>query len=176
MPEIDWLTSVKAGVEQRDVTMESLLYARTIQLSSRTPTPASAGATTTVAVAQSVIAGIVNANSGINDVPFFDTGDLGFGGGIKFWNDNGDATYDATIAASGLTMDPYGPNSNPGTNGTFQNYLDTWSVEEKTLAGYVQAAFEFDNAFVPVSALAGCALLRHEHARPRDSTGCSKAR
>ena len=89
-PELDWLTSVKAGVEKRDVTMESLLFARTIQLSSRTPTPASAGATTTVAVAQSVIAGIVDGNSGINDVPFFDTGDLGFNGGIKYWNDNGD--------------------------------------------------------------------------------------
>jgi iron complex outermembrane receptor protein len=154
-PEIDWLPSIKAGIEQRTVTMESLLHARTIQLSSRTPTPASAGATTTVAVAQSVIAGIVDNNSGINDVPFFDTGDLGFGGGIKFWNDNGDPTYEATIAASGLTMDPYGANSNPNTNGTFQNYLDTWSVEEETLAGYLQASFVFDNSVVPVSALLG---------------------
>jgi iron complex outermembrane receptor protein len=154
-PELDWLTSVKAGVEKRDVTMESLLYARTIQLSSRTPTPASSGATTTVAVAQSVIAGIVNNNSGTNDVPFFDTGDLGFDGGIKYWNDNGDATYAATVAASGLPLDPYGANANPGTNGTFQNYLDTWSVEEETLAGYLQASFAFDNEVVPVSALLG---------------------
>src|SRR5687768_16196260 len=130
--------------------MESLLFQRTIQLSSRTPTPASTGATTTVAVPQSVIAGIVNSNSGVNDVPFFDTGDLGFSGGIRQWNDNGDATYEATIAASGLTMDPYGGvNSNVGTNGTFQNYLDTWSVEEETLAGYLQAAFSFDNSLVP---------------------------
>lgn len=154
-PELDWLTSVKAGVEKRDVTMESLLYARTIQVSSRTPTPASTGATTTVAVAQSVIAGIVNDNSGVNEVPFFETGDLGFNGGIKHWNDNGDATYEATIAASGLTMDPYGANSNPGTNGTFQNYLDTWSVQEETLAGYLQASFAWDNSVVPVSALLG---------------------
>ena len=88
-------------------------------------------------------------------MPFFDTGDLGFGGGIKFWNDNGDPTYEATIAASGLTMDPYGANANPGTNGTFQNYLDTWSVEEETLAGYLQASFVFDNSVVPVSALLG---------------------
>ncbi len=154
-PEIDWLTSVKAGVEQRDVTMESLLFSRTIQLTSRTPPPASAGATTTVSVAQSVIAGIVNNNSGVNDVPFFDTGDLGFPAGIQYWNDNGDATYQATIAASGLTMDPYGPNANANTLGTFQNYLDTWSVEEKTLAGYLQAAFSFDNDVVPISALVG---------------------
>jgi iron complex outermembrane receptor protein len=155
LPEIDWLASIKAGVEKRDVTMESLLFARTIQISSRTPTPASSGATTTVAVPQSVIAGIVNANSGTNDVPFFDTGDLGFGGGIKYWNDNGDATYEATIAASGLALDPYGANANPGTNGTFQNYLDTWAVEEETLAGYLQAEFKFDNDVIPVGALLG---------------------
>ena len=155
-PEISWLTSIKAGVEQRELTAESVLFARTIQISSRTPTPASSGATTTVAVSQGTIAGIVNDNSGVNRVPFFDTGDLGFGGGIKYWNDNGDATYDATIAASGLTMDPYGAvNANPNTAGTFQNLLDTWSVEEKTLAGYVQAAFTFDNAVVPISALVG---------------------
>jgi len=154
-PELEWLPSIKGGIEKRTLTMESLLHARTIQLSSRTPTPASSGATTTVAVAQPVIANIVNTYSGTNDTPFFDTGDLGFNGGIKFWNDNGDATYQATIAASGLTMDPYGTNTNAGTNGTFQNYLDTWSVEEETLAGYLQASFEFDNSFVPVSALLG---------------------
>ena len=159
-PELDWLTSIKTGVEKRKVTMESLLFSRTINLSSRVngtgqPLPVSGGAVTTVGVAQSVMADIVNVNSGLNDVPFFDTGDLGFPGGIKFWNDNGDATYDATIAASGLTMDPYGANPNTNTLGTFQNYLDTWAVEEETLAGYLQAAFAFDNDFVPVSALVG---------------------
>ncbi len=154
-PELPWVKAIKAGYEQRELTMESLLHARTIQISSRTPTPASAGATTTVAVAQSVIAGIVNNNSGTNSVPFFDTGDLGFSGGIRYWNDNGDATYDATIAASGLTMDPYGANANAGTNGTFQNWLDTWSVEEKTKAGYLQATFGWEDLAVPVHATVG---------------------
>jgi iron complex outermembrane receptor protein len=154
-PEIDWITSIKAGYEQRDLTMESLLFARTIQLSSRTPTPASSGATTTVATTQATIANIVNSNSGVNPVPFFDTGDLGFGGGIRQWNDNGNATYEATIAASGLTMDPYGANTNAGTNGTFQNYLDTWSVEEKTKAGYLQATFGWDELPVPIHTTVG---------------------
>jgi iron complex outermembrane recepter protein len=153
-PEISWLPSIKAGIEQRDLTMESLLYSRTINLTSRT-LPTSAGAVTWVPVAQPVIAGIVNDNSGVNGVPFFDTGDLGFPSGIQYWNDNGDATYDATVAASGLTMDPYGPNANPNTGGTFQNWLDTWSVSEKTLAGYLQAAFSFDNEVVPITVLAG---------------------
>lgn len=154
-PEISWIRSIKAGYEQRDLTMESLLFARTIQISARTPTPASAGATTTIAVPQATIAGIVNGNSGVNSVPFFETGDLGFGGGIRRWNDNGDATYEATIAASGLTMDPYGANANPGTNGTFQNYLDTWSVEEKTKAGYLQATFAWEELAVPMHATVG---------------------
>ena len=155
-PEADWITSIKGGVEQRKLTMESLLFSRTVQLSSRTPTPTSTGATTFVAVPQSVIAGIIDANSGVNSVPFFDTGDLGFPIGIRYWNDNRDPTYEATIAASGLAVDPYGGvNTNPDTAGTFQNLLDTWSVEEKTLAGYLQAAFKFDNSLVPISALVG---------------------
>jgi iron complex outermembrane receptor protein len=155
-PEVSWLSSLKAGVEHRDNSAESLLFSRTIQISSRTPTPASAGATTTVAVPQATIANIVNSNSGTNSVPFFDTGDLGFPGGIKFWNDNGNATYQATIAASGLAMDPYNSvNLNPNTAGTFQNLLDTWAVEETTLAGYLQATFNFENSVVPITALLG---------------------
>jgi len=154
-PEAEWLTSIKAGVERRELTMESLLFSRTVTLSSRTPPGTSSGATTIVPVAQSVIAGIINNNSGVNDVPFFDTGDLGFPGGIKYWNDNGDATFAETVAASGVSVDPYGPNANPNTLGTFQNFLDTWSVEEKTLAGYLQAAFSFDNSVVPITALLG---------------------
>ena len=77
------------------------------------------------------------------------------------------------IAASGLTMDPYGPNSNPNTGGTFQNYLDTWSVEEETLAGYLQAAFVFDNAVVPISALLGVRYFDTNTCR-RATTGCNR--
>ena len=153
-PEISWLTSIKGGIEKRELEMESLLYSRTINLTSRA-LPTSAGAVTWVAATQPAIAGIVNDNSGVNSVPFFETGDLGFPGGIKYWNDNGDATFDATVAASGLTMDPYGPNSNPNTGGTFQNWLDTWAVNEETLAGYLQAGFSFDNDVVPITALLG---------------------
>ena len=32
---------------------------------------------------------------------------------------------------------------------------DTWAVQEETLAGYLQAGFNFDNSVVPVSALLG---------------------
>ncbi|HEY5809548.1 MAG TPA: TonB-dependent receptor, partial [Povalibacter sp.] len=154
-PDSNWLTSLKTGVRFSDLTMDSILYQRTIQLSSRTPLPASSGATTTVAASQAGIQSVIDGNSGVNSVKFFDTGDLGFGGGIRYWNDNGDDTYNATVAASGLTLDPYGVNPNPNTNGTFQNYLDTWSVEEKTGGAYVQGSFAFEDLAVPISGTIG---------------------
>ncbi|MBB6095477.1 TonB-dependent receptor [Povalibacter uvarum] len=155
-PDLAWMPSVKAGYRHSDLTMDSILYQRTIQLSSRTPLPASSGGTRTIAASQATIAGIIDANSGVNSIQFFETGDLGFGGGVRYWNDNGDATYDATVAASGVPggLDPYGVNTNPNTNGTFQNYLDTWSVDEKTNAAYLQASFEFELG-VPVSTTLG---------------------
>lgn len=160
-PESSWLTSVKTGFERRDVTMDSILFQRTVTISSRPPAtgqtvpqPGNSGANTTIGVAQSTIQGIIDANSGLNDVAFFRTGDLGFGGGVGYWNDNGDATYNATIAAAGIPVDPYAANANPRRNGTFQAYLDTWSVEEQTNAAFVQGSFKFDSA-VPVSGTVG---------------------
>lgn len=157
LPQSSWFTSLKGGMDVRELTMDSLLFSRTIQLTSRTPLPnnANAGATTTVSVPQSVIQNIIDANSGMNDIAFFKTGELGFDGGVRFWNDNRDATYNATIAASGLTLDPYGPNPNPLTNGTSQNYLDTWAVEEKTRAAYVQGSFGFEELPVPIKGALG---------------------
>lgn len=152
-----WLTSVKTGADVRTLTMDSLLYQRTIELTSRTPTPASAGARTTLAAPQSTIEAIVNDFSGVNDIQFYDTGDLGFGGGVRFWNDNGDETYNATVQTSGIPggLDPYAANPNPNTGGTFQNYLDTWEVEEETQAAYLQASFSFADLAVPVSGTLG---------------------
>jgi TonB-dependent receptor len=157
LPEGSWLTSVKTGVDVRTLTMDSLLYQRTIELTSLATRPASAAGRTTLIVPQATIESIVNDFSGVNDIAFFDTGDLGFGGGVRFWNDNGDETYDATVEASGIAggLDPYGVNANPGTNGTFQNYLDTWEVEEKTNAAYVQASFNFADLAVPISGTLG---------------------
>ncbi|HEY5760832.1 MAG TPA: TonB-dependent receptor, partial [Steroidobacter sp.] len=153
--EDSWLTSIKTGVDVRELTMDSILFQRTIQLTSRTGI-ASSGATITVPVAQSVIQDIINSNSGANDVRFFATGDMGFGGGIRYWNDNGDATYNATIAASGLGgIDPYARNPNAGTNNSFQNFLDTWEVEEKTNAAYLQGSFKFEELAIPISGTLG---------------------
>jgi iron complex outermembrane recepter protein len=152
-PAIDWLTSLKAGAEYRRLNMDSIFFQRTITLSARGGS--SGNANTVVAVPQSTIQAIIDANSGVNDIEFFPVGDLGFDNGISHWNDNGYDTYNATIAASGLTLDPYGPNANPNTNGTFQNYLDTWAVEEKTKGAYVQGSFRFGDLRVPISGTAG---------------------
>jgi iron complex outermembrane recepter protein len=157
LPEGSWLTSIKSGVDVRTLTMDSLLFQRTIELTARANAPASAAGRTTLPAPQSTIEAIVNDFSGVNDIQFFDTGDLGFGSGVRFWNDNGDETYDATVAASGIAggLDPYGTNPNPNTGGTFQNYLDTWEVEEKTNATYLQASFNFADLAVPVSGTIG---------------------
>src|SRR5262249_27258429 len=54
VPESNWLSSIKTGVEVRDLNMDSIFFQRTIQLSSRAAS-GNAGATTTVAVPQSTI-------------------------------------------------------------------------------------------------------------------------
>ena len=155
-PDSDWLTSIKTGMEVRELTMDSVLFQRTIQLTSRAAPPASAASTITVPVAASVIQNIINDNSGVNDVRFFATGDIGFGGGVRHWNDNNDATYNATIAASGLgSIDPQAFNPNADTNNSYQNYLDSWDVEEKTKAAYLQGSFKFDELAVPISGTIG---------------------
>lgn len=154
LPDSSWLTSIKSGVEVRELTMDSILFQRTVQLTSRSGI-SSSGSTISVNVPQSVIQDIINSNSGANDVRFFETGDLGFGG-IRYWNDNGDPTYDATIVASGLgNIDPYAFNPNIETNNSFQNYLDTWEVEEKTNAAYVQGSFKLDGLAIPISGTLG---------------------
>jgi len=155
-PDSNWITSLKTGARFNELTMDSILYQRTIQLSSRAAS-SSAGNTTTVATPQATIQNIIDENSGVNRVQFFETGDLGFGGGIRFWNDNNDDTYNATVAASGIAggLDPYAANPNANTNGTYQNYLDTWSVEEKTKSAYVQGSFAFNDIAVPISGTLG---------------------
>ncbi|MET0533237.1 MAG: TonB-dependent receptor [Steroidobacter sp.] len=155
-PESAWLTSIKTGVDVRELTMDSLLYQRTIQITSRAPAAnLNTGATTTIFVPQSTIQNIVNGSSGVNDVRFFDTSGLGFDS-VRYWNDNGDATFDSTIAASGLgSIDPYARNPNARTNNSYQNFLDTWEVEEKTRAAYVQGSFKFEELPVPIGGTLG---------------------
>ena len=96
------------------------------------------------------------------------------------------ASSSGTTTATRLTRRPSPPaaspwirtdaNANPGTNGTFQNYLDTWSVEEETLAGYLQASFVLRQFRRAGERIARCALLRHEHAVGGLQPGAARAR
>lgn len=162
-PDISWLTSIKVGVQGRQFSTDQVYYQRTTRLNCRND--ASSGAIVAVATSCANLSNIVDINSTINDISFFKTGDLGYSGGIRHWNDNTMGTYAATLATAGTTDDVYGVNPNPGTaqtaggRGSFQNFLDTWSVEEKTKSGYAQANFDFANFVVPVTGTLGVRVI-----------------
>jgi iron complex outermembrane receptor protein len=162
-PSISWLTSLKAGVQARQFKTDQVLFQRTTRLTCRGDT--SSAAAVAVNVPCATISGIIDTNSVTNDIPFFKTGDLGYSGGVRYWNDNTMATYNATLAASGLTNDVHAVNPNPNTaqtaggSGSFQAFLDTWSVEEKTKSAYAQANFDFSSLPVPITGTLGVRVV-----------------
>jgi TonB-dependent receptor len=164
-PDSSWLTSIKVGAQGRQFQTDQILYQRTTRLSCRDTVASSANAVSVVLAPCATIAGIVDANSVTNPIEFFKTGDLGYSGGIRHWNDNTMATYQATLAAAGKVNDVYAVNPNPNTAqkfgdpGTYQAFLDTWSVEEKTNSGYVQANFDFSSLPVPISGTLGVRVV-----------------
>lgn len=155
-----WITHVKFGVARTDVSNESVLYQRTIRLANRPSQPASAGATNVYLVPAATLQSIVNVNSTVNDIPFFKTGDLGYSDGVRQWVNNTYATYWSTVAASGATMDVHATNPNANTMGSYQNFLDTWTVEETTNAAYLQLGFRFDDSLpFPIDGVIGGRLI-----------------
>jgi len=170
-PDVSWLTSIKAGIQGRQFETNQILYQRTTRLSCRPGDFVSSrnpSAIVAVNAPCSTLEQIVNTNSTTNSIPFFQTGDLGYSGGIRQWNDNTMATYAATLASAGLVNDIYGVNPNINTaqtyggTGSFQNFLDTWSVEEKTKSAYVQANFDFHELPVPISGTLGVRVVDTE--------------
>ncbi|MFT4089715.1 MAG: TonB-dependent receptor [Asticcacaulis sp.] len=143
-PDSIWVRSVKAGFEVRKTTNDSVLYQRTTRLADRPNMPTSGNQVIVYNVSAATMQNIVNTTASVNSVPFFDTGDLGFSGGIREWNSLNMDTYNAILAAAGVTdgNSPYVTNTNPNKNGSYQNYLDTWGIEEKTKAAYIQMDFE----------------------------------
>ena len=123
-----FLTALKAGVQVRRLTADSRFYTSDNIIN---------GITDPSQLPR--IQQIVNNNATLGDVKFFKTGTLGFNPSIPYWLNLGDDV----VNAIGL-VDPY---NNP-------SYLETWKVVDKNLAGYVQAAFEFDIG-IPVSGVAG---------------------
>jgi iron complex outermembrane receptor protein len=162
-PEAMPWAKMKVGAQRHEYKTDQIFYQKTVRLNCRTST-ADQTSTTNVVVANvpcATIEGIVNTNSVTNPLEFFSTGDLGFPGGIKYWNDNTYDTLNATLAAAGAAnplgsnLDPYVANTNPGTNGTFVAYLDNWSVEEKTNAYYAQFEWSFPELRMPLSGNVG---------------------
>ncbi len=140
-----WLTSVKIGVQKRDLKVTSRLFdanrtyngyvAGTPGFGNITQNSFATGSAQTVvqstgtnAAILNQIQSIVGPNATLGDHDFFNTGDLGFNG-ITRWLNLG--THVANAAG---IPDPF---VNPVP-------ADTWGVTDKNLAAYVSAAFEVE--------------------------------
>jgi len=152
----DWLT-VKVGAQKHKYTIDQILRQKTVRLTCRTADPASANNIVAAVVPCGTIEGIIDTYSTTNDIGFYKTGDLGFDNSVRFWNDNGNATIDAALAAAGAVnplagnLDVNVGNTNPNTNGTFIAYLDNWTVEEETTGAFTQFDFRFADLKMPIS-------------------------
>jgi TonB-dependent receptor len=147
-----WL-NLKAGFQRHEYEVDQLAWSKTVRLTCKGDT--SSGATIAVAVPCSTITGIIDANSTINPIAFYKTGDLGFTNNTRYWIDNTNATVAATLAAAGMTLNQFVFNPNPKTNNTFVAYTSNWSVSEKTNSGYLQAEFAFPELHMPVAGTIG---------------------
>lgn len=148
------LTSIKAGVEKRDLTSSSTFNNSVYTLNGITgqTTRTQSGVTGTQIVSTSTpaavlqqIQGLLADHAGVTDGNFFKTGDLGFSN-IDRWLSLGPDLADAVGVPN-----PYGSNSP----------LDTYRVKEKNLAGYVQSALHADVG-VDISAILGARLVHTE--------------
>ncbi len=154
-----WVTSIKGGFEGHDTKVAQSQYSRVTTIVDNTyPSPPSSSNTTIVyKVAPGVIPGIVDKYSGTNPNAFFTGGDLGYTNGILFWNNNSQAVIDATLAAAGVTDNNsvFAPNPNANTGGSYQQWTANFTIDERTTAYYIQAAFAFPVMGVPVSGVIG---------------------
>ncbi|MDO6412879.1 TonB-dependent receptor [Sphingomonas sp. BIUV-7] len=155
-----FLTSIRFGVQKRDVDVTSKLYDGTKTYNGYVAgTPGQGNVTlanyaTGSSVAQVVSTGsnaailqqiqnIVQPNFDLGDHNFFNTGSLGFDGYQRFLNLGMD------VANAAGVPDPFG-NLNP---------TDTWGVYEKNIAGYVSTAFAFEPAGIKVSGVLGARVI-----------------
>jgi TonB-dependent receptor len=146
---IDWLT-LKGGVYTHDYKVDQASWGKRTTLTCRGT--AASGNRLVDNVPCSSISGILSSTGTTNPIPFFNTGHLGFNDEIRTWLDLTQNTVRAVEAASGVNIYDVGtPNPNPGTGGTFLNYLANWSVGEDTLDGYGELLFDFSDWRFPVS-------------------------
>ena len=142
-PDGGFLTSIKAGVEKRDLSSDSKLFSVTRVLNGFNGTTTVSDtailtgrrdvvqSTTTPAILTQQLQDIVRQNATLGDHDFFRTGTLGFAG-IQRWLNLG-----MDVANAVGIPDPF---DSPLP-------LDSWKVTDKNLAGYLQATFAFDLGF-----------------------------
>lgn len=157
---LSWL-QLKAGIQQHNYKTDQVLRQKTVRLTCRPADATSAANVVAAVVPCATIEGIIDATSKTNPLEFFSTGDLGYSNGLRYWNDNTNATIAAALAAAGAVnplagnLDPFATNTNPNTQGTFISYLDNWSVEEKTTGYFTQVQFNFPDLALPLSGNVG---------------------
>ncbi|PZU07559.1 TonB-dependent receptor [Sphingomonas sp.] len=151
-----WLTSIRFGVQKRDVDVKSRYYDTTVTYNGYVAsTPGFGNITrsnysTGSSVAQVIgtgtnaailnqIQGILAGNYDLGDHDFFNTGNLGFNGYSRWLN------LGMKVANAADVPDPF---TNPVPS-------DTWTVTEKNLAAYVSASFKFEIGGVDLSGVAG---------------------
>ena len=153
---MDWL-KIKVGAQQHNYDTDQILRQKTVRLTCRTADPNSANNIVVARVPCNNIEQIINTYSDTNPLAFYSTGDLGFDNGIRYWNDNTDATIDAALAQAGQAnplagnLDVNAVNTNANTLGTFIAYLDNWSVTEKTRGYFTQFDFAWNDLAMPIS-------------------------
>ncbi|WIW90706.1 TonB-dependent receptor (plasmid) [Sphingobium sp. V4] len=142
-PDGGVITSLKVGGQYRDLTVKSKFFNRSTVLNGVGNPAVQAQINNAVGLA------------GLGTAPFFDTGDLGFSDGYAGWLNMNQAVADAI----GIP-DPFAAGGCPANaGGTCQVFTDTWEVGERNLAGFGQAAFEFDVGAVPVSGVIGARVV-----------------
>lgn len=126
-------SSFKIGGQYRDLDVSSLFYNTSTVLNGFN----NAGV-------QSRIQSIISQYATVGSAPFFNTGNLGFDDGYYGW-----LNMTQGVADSVGVPNPF--NS--------QVFTDTWDVGERNIAGFAQAAFDFDVGAIPVTGVLGARVV-----------------
>jgi iron complex outermembrane receptor protein len=156
--DLDWLSSVKIGVDLQETSLLAGAYSRMLTLTSN-PALASAGGITVIQTNQSSLSGLVDTYGSTNQNPFAHDGDVGYEGGIRFWNELGLPVYRATLTTGGLSDDVFARNPNANTGDSYRLWPSNFEVTEVTSAFYAQAAFNVTALGYDISGIAGSRLV-----------------
>jgi iron complex outermembrane recepter protein len=148
-----WL-GVKTGLYTHNYQVDQSYWGKRVTLTCRGTT--ASGNMLVDAVPCSTITSILGATGTTNPIPFYNTGNLGFSNEVRTWLDLTPATINAVEAASGVNIyDLNTVNPNSGSEGSYQSFLNNWTVGEKTIDGYAQFDLDFRDLGIPLSGNVG---------------------